>query len=157
VIPIEVPPLRERAEDIPLLVHHFLDVANQEKNKKVEGIGRAAMELLCAYDWPGNVRELENLMERLVVLCGEGEIRPEDLPPAFHRREPSGVSVPQLPASGLSFRNVVDDFETDLILQALEQTHWNKNKAARLLGLNRTTLLEKIKKKGLEQGARSEH
>ena len=65
--------------------------------------------------------------------------------------------MPQLPASGLSFRNVVDDFETDLILQALEQTHWNKNKAARLLGLNRTTLLEKIKKKGLEQGARSEH
>jgi DNA-binding NtrC family response regulator len=157
VIPIEVPPLRDRADDIPLLAHHFLEVANQDKGKKVDGISRAAMELLCAYEWPGNVRELENLMERLVVLCSSGEIQPDDLPPAFHRREAPSVTVPQLPPSGLSFRNVVDDFETDLILQALEQTHWNKNKAARLLGLNRTTLLEKIKKKGLEQGARSEH
>jgi DNA-binding NtrC family response regulator len=157
VIPIEVPPLRDRADDIPLLAHHFLEVANQDKGKKVDGISRAAMELLCAYDGPGNVRELENLMERLVVLCSSDEIQPDDLPPAFHRREAPSVTVPQLPPSGLSFRNVVDDFETDLILQALEQTHWNKNKAARLLGLNRTTLLEKIKKKGLEQGARSEH
>jgi DNA-binding NtrC family response regulator len=154
VIPIEVPPLRVRGEDVALLAHHFLEVANRDKGKRVEGITPEALDLLCAYDWPGNVRELENLMERLVIFRGEGEVRPEDLPAAFHRREAPTVSVPRLPPSGLSFRDVVDDFETDLILQALEQTHWNKNQAARLLGLNRTTLLEKIKKKGLEDRPR---
>ncbi len=103
------------------------------------------------------MRELENLMERLVILCGEGEIQAADLPDQFVRQEAPTVAVPQLPPSGLSFRDVVDDFETDLILQALEQTHWNKNRAARLLGLNRTTLLEKIKKKGLEHRSGSPH
>jgi DNA-binding NtrC family response regulator len=154
VIPIEVPPLRVRGEDVALLAHHFLGVANRDKGKRVEGITPEALELLCGYDWPGNVRELENLMERLVIFRGEGEVRPEDLPAAFHRREAPTVSVPRLPPAGLSFRDVVDDFETDLILQALEQTQWNKNQAARLLGLNRTTLLEKIKKKGLEDRPR---
>jgi DNA-binding NtrC family response regulator len=128
VIPIEVPPLRQRREDIPLLMHHFLDVLSQEKGKKVARISEAAFQRLYEYDWPGNVRELENLVERLVVLRGEGEID----------------------VGGLSFNEIVDRLESDLIRQALEQTHWNKNQAARLLGLNRTTLLEKIKKKGLE-------
>jgi transcriptional regulator of acetoin/glycerol metabolism len=96
-------------------------------------------------------------MERLVILCGDGEIGVESLPEQFARQEAPTVAVPQLPPSGLSFRDVVDDFETDLILQALQQTHWNKNQAARLLGLNRTTLLEKIKKKGLEHRTRSPH
>jgi DNA-binding NtrC family response regulator len=157
VIPIEVPPLRKRPEDIPLLAQHFLDVANEERGTQVKSISHDAIERLCSYAWPGNVRELENLMERLVILCGEGEIRAEDLPEQFARQEAPTVAVPQLPPSGLSFRDVVDDFETDLILQALEQTHWNKNQAARLLGLNRTTLLEKIKKKGLEHRSTSSH
>jgi DNA-binding NtrC family response regulator len=157
VIPIEVPPLRKRPEDIPLLAQHFLDLANEERSKQVKGISHEAMERLCRHLWPGNVRELENLMERLVILCGEGEIRAEDLPDQFARQEAPTVAVPQLPPTGLSFRDVVDDFETDLILQALEQTHWNKNRAARLLGLNRTTLLEKIKKKGLEHRSEPPH
>ncbi|MDJ0853478.1 MAG: sigma-54 dependent transcriptional regulator [Myxococcota bacterium] len=150
VFPIQVPPLRERREDVPLLVEHFLERASEKKQLKAGGISPEAMELLCAYSWPGNVRELENLMERLVILSGEGRIEASHLPAALLRRETPTVSVPQLPPTGLSFRDVVEDFETDLILQALEQTHWNKNQAARLLGLNRTTLLEKIKKKGLE-------
>jgi DNA-binding NtrC family response regulator len=83
------------------------------------------------------------------VLRGEGEIGLSDLPEAVRRAPAPGLQVPQLGAAGLSFRDVVDRFETDLILQALEKTHWNKNRAARLLGLNRTTLIEKIKKKGL--------
>jgi transcriptional regulator with GAF, ATPase, and Fis domain len=151
VIPIEVPPLRERREDIVLLSEHFLEVANQERGGKTEAISPEVMDLLCAYRWPGNVRELENLMERLVILGGEGEIEASDLPAAFHETPPPSAHVPSLPARGLSFRTVVDDFETKLILEALERTQWNKNRAAQLLDLNRTTLLEKIKKKGLDQ------
>jgi len=153
VIPIEVPPLRERREDIPLLVQHFLDVANQEKSRQIDGIRPEAMDILCSYDWPGNVRELENLMERLVILRGEGEIGPEDLPEAMRGRRARAPQAPPIPSDGLSFSQVVGDFEAELILQALEQTGWNKNRAAQLLGLNRTTLLEKIKKKGLEPDA----
>ena len=150
VIPIEVPPLRERREDIPLLAQHFLDVLNHERESKIESISDAAMARLCDYDWPGNVRELENLIERLTVLRGDGEIGLDDLPANFLRAESSARRAPMIPESGLSFRDVVDDYESDLIAQALEQTGWNKNRAARLLGLNRTTLIEKIKKKGLK-------
>jgi DNA-binding NtrC family response regulator len=151
VIPIEVPPLRDRREDVPLLLRHFLETMNAEKGRAVTGFGTAAMDRLLAHDWPGNVRELENLVERLVILRGEGEIAPEDLPPPFGQgRAPVRTDAPRLPATGIPFNEVVDRFETDLILQALEQTHWNKQRAAQLLGLNRTTLLEKIKKKGLE-------
>jgi DNA-binding NtrC family response regulator len=151
VIPIDVPPLRDRPDDIPLLAQHFLDIANQEKGKKVETLSQEAIDLLCTHSWPGNVRELENLIERLVVLGGEGEIAAQDLPPQLRRGAAPKSTAPRIPPSGLSFRNAVDDFETDLILQALEQTHWNKNRAAQLLGLNRTTLIEKIKKKGLDR------
>jgi DNA-binding NtrC family response regulator len=152
VIPIHVPPLRERREDIPLLVQHFLANVARERDRKVDGISPEALECLCAHAWPGNVRELENLIERLVVLRGEGRLELEDLPPSLRRSAGESVSpaAPRLPASGLSFHDVVNRLETDLILQALERTRGNKNQAARLLRLNRTTLLEKIKKKGLE-------
>ena len=151
VIPVHVPPLRERREDIPLLVHHFLDSLAQEKALQVDGISDEAMSCLCAYDWPGNVRELENLMERLVVLRQQGEIGIADLPDSL-RRGPAQASplAPRVPPTGLSFNEVVSQLEADLILQALEQTRGNKNQAARLLGLNRTTLIEKIKKKRLD-------
>jgi len=149
VIPIEVPPLRDRFEDIPLLAQYFLDVMNHERGAKIDSIAEDAIQRMCAYDWPGNVRELENLIERLTVLRGEGEIRAADLPEAFHECGAPELHVPQVSSSGIAYREVVDRFETDLILQALERTHWNKNKAAQLLGLNRTTLIEKIKKKGL--------
>ena len=155
VIPIEAPPLRQRRSDIPLLAQHFLEVASQERGSKVDTLSREAMDVLCSYGWPGNVRELENLIERLVVLSSEGEIGIEDLPPALRAgglRIGDGrpISAPELSPEGLSLRDVTDRFETDLILKALEKTHWNKNRAAKLLGLNRTTLIEKIKKKGLE-------
>jgi DNA-binding NtrC family response regulator len=151
VIPIHVPPLRERREDVPLLVHHFLDTLAQEKALQVDGISDEAMSCLCTYDWPGNVRELENLMERLVVLRQQGEIGIADLPETL-RTGPAQASplAPRVPPTGLSFNDVVSQLEADLILQALEQTRGNKNQAARLLGLNRTTLIEKIKKKRLD-------
>ncbi|MFQ5417357.1 MAG: sigma-54-dependent transcriptional regulator [Myxococcota bacterium] len=151
VIPIEVPPLRKRPEDIPLLAQHFLEAAVRKRQAKMGGFSLEALELLTHYDWPGNVRELENLIERLTVThSGNGEIGVADLPESFRKTPTVTLPIPQLPSAGLSFKDVVDDFEADLILQALERTQWNKNRAAQLLGLNRTTLLEKIKKKGLE-------
>jgi DNA-binding NtrC family response regulator len=104
---------------------------------------------MLQHAWPGNVRELENLIERLTVLRGEGEIRIEDLPAGLRQPERPEVPVPPIPEGGLSLRDVVDDFETRLILKALEQTGWNQTQSAALLGMNRTTLIEKMKKKGL--------
>jgi len=151
VIPIEIPPLRERPDDIPLLAQHFLDHAVREKNAPVSGFSPEALDLLVAYPWPGNVRELENLVERLVVTRnGDGAIAASDLPDYFHEGPGLTLTAPLVPSTGLCFKEVVDDFEADLIRQALERTQWNKNRAAQLLGLNRTTLLEKIKKKGLD-------
>jgi DNA-binding NtrC family response regulator len=151
VIPIEVPPLRERMDDIPLLVQYFLDVMHQQKGTRVDSISDEALALLCRHDWPGNVRELENLMERLSVLRGDGEIQVDDLPAALRdKREAPASFAPRIPEEGLDFREVVDRYETELIRQALVQTGGNKNRAAQLIGLNRTTLLEKIKKKKLE-------
>lgn len=151
VIPIEIPPLRERKEDIALLIHYFLEKMNTEKGRSIAGITPQAMALLVEYDWPGNVRELENLVERLCVLRDRGAIDVGDLPKAFHRQAQSAeILAPKLPLAGLDFRTVVNRFETDLIQQALKRTHGNKNRAAQLLGLNRTTLLEKMKKRGID-------
>ncbi len=147
VIPIEMPALRDRREDVPLLVQHFLDLAHRERGRTVESISPDAMRLLCAYEWPGNVRQLENVIEQISVLCSEREIRVEDLPPQLRGpKEPPPVEVPKLSDSGIAFNDVVERFQRNLIEQALELTHGNKNRAAQLLGLNRTTLLEKMKK-----------
>jgi DNA-binding NtrC family response regulator len=150
VIPIEVPPLRERREDIPLLVMHFLEVLNQERGTKIESISDTALELLCRYDWPGNVRELENLMERITVLRGGGDLDVDDLPEAL-RRPPSPASEAENGSNGESnFRAAVDRFQSDLIIEALARSGGNKKEAAEYLGLNRTTLIEKIKKLRLD-------
>lgn len=149
VIPIEVPPLRERREDIAQLAQYFLDVLNHERQTKIDSIADLAMRAMVGYDWPGNVRELENLVERLTVLRGEGEIRFEDLPETLRNPGRPKLSVPALPPDGLSLREVVEDFETELIRQALETAGWNQTRSATLLGMNRTTLIEKMKKKGL--------
>ncbi|MGH0035242.1 MAG: sigma-54-dependent transcriptional regulator [Myxococcota bacterium] len=151
VIPIEVPALRQRREDVPLLVNHFLDIANQDRGTRIESVSEDAMRALVAHDWPGNVRELENLVERLVILSRGDTIELDDLPEGLRGESEPVAVTPRLPSDGLSFNDVVGNLERELIVQALEQTHWNKNRAAQLLGLNRTTLLEKIKKKGLEK------
>ena len=149
VLPIEMPPLRERVDDIPLLVHHFLDEARAERGSRVETLTDEVMSRLMEHDWPGNIRELENLIERLLVLNTEGEIGLDALPPDLCPSQPRSIESPRVPPSGLDFKQVVDQIEVDLILQALEHTHWNKNRAAQLLGLNRTTLEGKIRKRGL--------
>jgi transcriptional regulator with PAS, ATPase and Fis domain len=153
VIPIEVPPLRKRREDIPLLVMHFLEVLNQERGTKIESISDAALDVLCRYDWPGNVRELENLMERVTVLRGGGDLDLDDLPESI-RRGPSPAPAADVETGiGLevgAFRTAVDQFQSNLIRVALTRSGGNKKEAAERLGLNRTTLIEKIKKLGLE-------
>ena len=143
------PDLRDRIDDLPLLAHHFLDIARQERDSRIEGISGDAMQRLMEYHWPGNIRELENLMERLSVLVEVGEISLDDLPDHIRAEPTTQPFAPRVPATGIDFNKVVARFESDLIEQALEHTHWNKNRAAGLLGLNRTTLIEKIKQRGI--------
>jgi len=159
VIPITIPPLRERQEDIPLLIHGFLARFNSDKRNTLKGFSREAMELLCSYEWPGNVRELENLVERLVILKGSGFITPEDLPEKYlSGRVPVRNSLDELqtgmplPEGGICINSAVDEFENRLIMQALNRTGGNKKEAALLLNLKRTTLIEKLKKKNLAFG-----
>lgn len=151
VIPITLPPLRERREDIPILVQHFVQRFNREKNMEITGISEDAMKTLTRYPWPGNVRELENLLERMVVLRGEGELTLDDLPEKFLLPRAVELNVPEVevPDEGVDLKRLVDDFEDRIILSALNRTKWNKNRAATLLGIKRTTLLEKLKKKQL--------
>jgi DNA-binding NtrC family response regulator len=150
VIPIVVPPLRERRDDIPLLAQHFLNVANEGRGNEAVEFSDEVIERMSGFNWPGNVRELENVVERLVTLCSGREIVATDLPMALRASSPPPPAAPQIPPQGLSFRDVVDQFESDLILQALEITHGNKNRAAQLIQMNRTTMLEKMKKKGVK-------
>lgn len=151
VIPLAVPALRERRTDIPLLFSHFVEHFNRTKNRKLSGITAEAMDCLTNYPWPGNIRELENLVERLAILKGQGQVDINDLP-AKYRVQSAAASDSvsfDLPDLGTDFNTAVDQFENNLILRALEKTGWNRNQAAILLRLNRTTLVEKIKKKGL--------
>ncbi|MDG0815318.1 sigma-54-dependent transcriptional regulator [Bdellovibrio svalbardensis] len=151
VIPLVVPALRERKTDIPLLLTHFMDIFNKTKGRGLTGIASDALDCLVNYAWPGNIRELENLVERMTILKGHGSIEVSDLPPKYKssRTVSTDVGNLEIPDSGMDFNTAVDTFENTLILKALEKTGWNRNQAAALLRLNRTTLVEKIKKKGL--------
>ena len=157
VIPIEAPPLRERVTDIPLLVDHFIKKFNQTKGKAIEGIAADALDHLLAYPWPGNVRELENMVERMVILTSGNLIKLEDLPERLFETADRKVAeeVDEIPPSGFVLSAVVSDFEKRLILQALDQTNWVKNRAAKLLNVNRTTLIEKMKRFDLMNPASS--
>jgi len=154
VIPITLPPLRDRKSDVPLLISHFLKEFNEKNNRNVEGIAEEAMEIIMNHSWKGNVRELKNMVEGLVVLKGEGEISPKDLPKKLTMKN-SAISLPQMDISqeGICLSTAVSEFERNLIVQCLEQTKWVKKKAAKLLQVNRTTLVEKIKRHQLEQAS----
>jgi DNA-binding NtrC family response regulator len=151
VIPIMLPPLRERQSDIPLLTTYFIERFNAEKKRHIEGVAPEALDRLYNYHWPGNVRELENVIERITILKGEGMITMHDLPEKLSRRFANGV-VPNVdvPDEGLDFDTVVQNFEKQLLTKALEKTQGVKSKAAELLHMNRTTLVEKVKKLRLE-------
>jgi len=150
VIPIRIPALRERPSDIPLLLHHFMENFNRTRGRQLKGTAPEALQMLINYSWPGNIRELENLVARLSILKGSGLIEVSDLPEKYRRAplesDPTRVDIPD---QGVDFNTAVDNYENALIIRALEKTGWNRNQAASLLKLNRTTLVEKIKKKGL--------
>ncbi|TRO81160.1 sigma-54-dependent transcriptional regulator [Desulfuromonas acetexigens] len=154
VIPIHLPPMRERREDIPLLAHHFLRKYCREMNRTLMTIADIAMLRLQDYDWPGNVRELENIIERTVALTAGDHIEVRDLPANIARLDtpanPFDPGCPRIPAEGLDLGVTLESIERTLIRQALEMGKGVKARAAALLGLNRTTLVEKIKRLKLE-------
>ena len=152
IIPFHVPALKERKEDIPLLIDHFIKSFNKKHGAHIEGITSQALASLCYYPWPGNIREMENLIERLSVLKETDKIKLEDLPPKYRKQkeESQSLQVIEIPHNGIDFNGAVGKYENILLLKALKKTNWNRNQAANLLNLNRTTLVEKIKKKGLK-------
>jgi two-component system response regulator HydG len=145
VVPVSLPPLRERKEDIPTLAAHFFAVYRDKNRKELRDISGKAMDLLMRYDWPGNIRELENCMERAVILARGEIIAPADLPlpiQALSRdREIQGLNLP----SGISLQEV----ERALILKTLDDTGGNRSRAAEILGINRRTLQNKLKEYGI--------
>ena len=180
VFPIHLPPLRERKSDIPGLVNHFVKYFNETMQKQITEIADETIKYLMEYNWPGNIRELENLMERAVILNGKGAIYPDSLPEKVLGKPVEQVNTDQkelftdedaaaeslalreafkpqffvgITDEGINLKKMVEDFEKELIVEALDKTDWVKNKAAGLLGLNRTTLVEKIKKMELTREA----
>ena len=147
VIHLAVPPLRDRPRDVPELVAYFLQEAGKRVGRSGVRLSAAAMDLLVSWQWPGNVRELENTVERAVLLCQNDTVEPRDLPSRICGLRGEPRMTAQLPDAGMDLRAAVASFENSLIRQALERTGWNKNQAARLLGLNRTTLVEMLKRK----------
>ncbi len=154
VVPIEVPPLRARREDLPLLIEFFLNQLHTGKGLPRFQVSPEAMAVLTAYQWPGNVRELKNLLEQLVVLGPpDGVIRPESLPPKLHGcmggDGAAGWTTPpwDFDGRGIDFYREMESIEDRIIARALDISRGNKKEAARLLQLNRTTLLEKLKRK----------
>lgn len=154
VIPVKIPSLKERREDIPLLISYFVDKFISADRSNEITFSDAALDMLLSYDWPGNVRELENIIERLVILRGGSKILPEDLPAKIFRHNPftnnQYKEIFELPKDGIDLKKILSEIEDSLILQALKLTEGNKNQASKLLSLNRTTLIEKMKKKAIQ-------
>ncbi|MCG5051875.1 MAG: sigma-54 dependent transcriptional regulator [Myxococcales bacterium] len=150
VIPIELPPLRDRPEDIPLLVEHFRIEMNARHGRSVPGFTADALDRLRSYDWPGNVRQLANVVERLIIVAGDRAVALDDLPPNLRTSVLDLANTPlDLPPSGVDLRLLLSQLEDRLIGQALKRTGGNKNRAAELLGLNRTTLVEKLRRRNV--------
>ena len=151
VIPIKVPSLKQRRSDIPLLVDFFLKKFQKGKSDKLTGFSQVAMDAILSYDWPGNVRELENVIKRLTILCEGPVVSFDDLPE--NMQNVSGSRHPDnevIIDNELNLNEAVQDYEKKIILEALEKTNWVKSKAAKLLNINRTTLVAKIKKQNIE-------
>ncbi len=155
VIPITLPPLRDRPEDIPLLARHFVQKACRGNNLPAKSLSQEALRCLMNFPWPGNIRQLENAIEHAVALTGlEREIPPSGLPAEVV--EPSGsllLPAVRIPDEGINFTSVVSQLERELILRCLEKTGGNKRQAARLLQLSRTTLIDKLHRLNLDEGS----
>jgi DNA-binding NtrC family response regulator len=149
VITVTLPPLRRRREDIPLLIHHFLQKYSEENKRKVREVTPEAMRILMDHPWPGNVRELENTIERAVVLCTGDRVTPELLPD--YLRYPARTDQPALivPQDGISLKDAVSNYERAMILQSLELANGVQKRAAELLQLKPSTLNEMMKRLGI--------
>jgi len=149
VIPIVIPPLRERNEDIKLLVNHFLKRLSEREKAKLKGVTEPALKMLCLYPWPGNVRELENTIERAIILCEGKKITPEHLA----IRIPTTAEIRLREGAGLKEVSQFAQMEAErgMIVRVLTQTRGNKRKAAEILKIDYTTLFEKIKKYNLQE------
>jgi two-component system NtrC family response regulator len=154
VITVELPPLRERREDIPALIAHFLKRFSDRYNTGRLTIGDDALELLQRYNWPGNIRELENVVERLSVLATGNAIGAADLPAEVRTSRSRIASIGlKLPDEGINLEEV----EKEILVQALEKHHWNQTRASRYLNISRKTLIYRMEKFGLvEHGAEEE-
>jgi transcriptional regulator with PAS, ATPase and Fis domain len=150
VIPIRMPPLRDRIEDLPELAHFFLRRYNLKFRKQIQGIADSTLQILSSYWWPGNIRELENLVERLVAVSDKDWIADEDLPYELH--------VAQLDAQGPTSENLLEralsTFERNFIVRALEKSAWNVTATARALGIPLSTLKFKMDRLEIRELAR---
>ena len=153
VLPVQLPPLRDRRDDIPLLVQHFLQRLAADNGRGAMTVSQDAMRRLMAYRWPGNVRQLENVVERAMAFSqGRSHIDVQDLPPEIQNQ--TGIvegADTWLPEDGIDFESYIERIELSLIQRSLERTRGNKRQAARLLNLKRTTLIEKLKRLGPTQ------
>jgi transcriptional regulator with PAS, ATPase and Fis domain len=148
VLSIDVPPLRERREDIPVLIDYFLKKHTKNTSRLIKGLAPETKRMMHDYGWPGNIRQLESAIERAILLCEGDTITPDDLPSEL-RQETSAASTGgfKLPAEGINF----EDVEKNLILQAMDQTDYNITKAAKLLGLTFRTLQYRLEKFGIKR------
>jgi DNA-binding NtrC family response regulator len=147
VINIELPPLRDRISDIPLLAEHFLHQVCEDSGKNIHSFSEEAMAALQRYRWPGNVRELQNVIERAVLLGRESVVGVDDLPSALTASDAVNIE----PISGRSLKQALESPERQIIREVLESQNWNRNLTAEALGINRTTLYKKMKRLGLEE------
>jgi DNA-binding NtrC family response regulator len=152
VVPIRVPSLKQRGSDIPLLIDHFLKKLQKGKKRRITGFTPQAMKAMLDYEWPGNVRELENMIKRLTILCENEVVTFDDLPEHIQQTDTTiQLERDDVFEDNLSLDEAVRCYEKRLILEALEKSGWVKAKAAKLLNINRTTLLEKIKRQNLTE------
>jgi DNA-binding NtrC family response regulator len=148
VVRISVPPLRERREDIPILVDHFVEKTARECNRNVDGVSVAARELLSKYDWPGNIRELENMIHRAVVLASGPILQLHDFP--------MDVAIPQAgprlsEGRNLPLKEATEEFERQYLLRILDQVNWNVTAASRILGVHRNTIITRLSAWGIHR------
>jgi transcriptional regulator with PAS, ATPase and Fis domain len=153
VIHLKIPPLRERREDLPMLVHHFLS-KHRGAGQKPKGLSSGALETLARYSWPGNIRELENEIERLMVLGSDVELVPAELiSPRILENEGLAVAHAAAPLRfDGSLNEAVEALEKEMLLQGLKRTRNNKSRLARELGISRSNLILKIQRYGLDAG-----
>lgn len=149
VVPIKLPPLRARREDVPMLIEHFMGVANKRNDRQVEGIEAAVVEKLCEYPWPGNVLQLENVMERMIVLCAGSYLRQSDLPKEIvnWREKEDTVGL-----GGLAFKEARFVFERRLLCAALRRHNGIITRVGESIGMSRKNLYIKLESLGIEYG-----